>query len=248
MRENSKIEALRQGGGRLLRVRDELVRRVKPGVSSLEIDQVADQLIKKAGGEPSFKTVRNYKWATCINVNEGVVHGIPKGEVVFCEGDVISIDVGMKYKGYHTDTSITVGVGKLEAGLEKFLAAGALILEEAISKALPGARVGEISKAIGEGLERKRLSPVRALTGHGIGRQLHESPYIPMVLEGPVDKTLPLRVGDALAIEVIYTLGSGEVKLSRDGWTIVTADGKIAGIFEETVVIKGDGHIVVTRT
>lgn len=247
MEVSIKTDALKAGGALLSEVRDELVKLVRPGVSAAEIDRIADQLIKQAGGEPSFKTVRNYMWATCINVNEGVVHGIPEEEVVFRPGDLVSIDVGMKYKGYHTDTSTTVGAGNLGRNLQEFLASGAEILEEAISKATPGARVGEISKAIGEGLKKRGLSPVKALTGHGIGSELHESPYIPMVLEGSVAKTLPLRVGDALAIEVIYTLGTGKVKLSRDGWTIETSDAKIAGVFEETVVISDNGHIVVTR-
>lgn len=241
-----EIALMQEGGKRLAQIKKELQEMVKAGVRAKEIDKKAEELIKKARGKPSFEMVKGYRWATCINVNEGVVHGVP-GDYAFREGDLVSIDVGMFFKGYHTDTSFTVGAGKLDKEKERFLAAGRRALKAAIDACRPGMRVAHISRAMQKVLEEKGYSPVRALSGHGIGKNLHESPQIPCFWQGNVSDSEEIPEGAVFAIEAIYTLGSPELVLSgEDKWTIATRDGKIAGLFEETVAATVQGPLILT--
>ena len=219
---------------------------MKVGVSAWEIEQLAVALIKKSGAEASFSKVPKYHWATCININEGVVHGIPKKEVVFKKGDVVSVDVGLYYKGFHTDTSFSKGLG-VDAVVEKFLNVGKQTLSNAIAAALPGARIYDISQRIETSLKEGGCNPVKALVGHGVGRQLHEDPLIPQFVYGKREDSAEVKPGMVLAIEVIYTLGDGEIAHDKDGWTIVTRDGTISALYEDSLVITEKGHFVVTR-
>lgn len=229
-----------EGGQRLAEIRDKVARAVKPGITGLELDRLVDKLIAKAGGEASFKMVPGYKWATCVNINDVVVHGIPDGYKIKIE-DKVGIDVGMYYKGFHTDTSITVG------GPEKFLEVGRLGLKRAIAQARIGRRVADISAAMQKTVEEAGYNVVRALTGHGVGRELHEEPAIPCFVIDKYERSPKLTAGMVIAIEIMYNAGSSEVVYKNDdGWTIVTADGKISGLFEETVAIASHGPIVLT--
>lgn len=243
-----EIERMREGGKRLAQVLEQVLKAVKEGISLKELDKLAESLIEKKQGLPSFKMVNGYNWATCINVNQGVVHGIP-GNYRLKDGDVVSLDMGMFYKGLHTDMARTVRAGEQEnrrAG-DKFLLAGQKALRKAIKAVKPGNRVGHISKAIQEAIKRNGYKPVRALTGHGIGKRLHEEPQIPCFLKWKIEKTPQLKPGMTLAIEVIYTQGKPDVVLAGDGWTVRTADGKLAGLFEDTVVVTAKGAEVLTR-
>lgn len=241
-----ELEIMREGGKRLARIKNELQKMVKPKVRPEEIEARAKELIKRAGGVPSFKKVKNYHWATCINVNEGVVHGVPRGEA-FKKGDLVSVDVGMFYKGFHTDTSFTLACGKVGQDMHRFLQVGQKALKRAIAEAVPGNYIANISKAMQEVLEDAGFSPVRALTGHGIGRKLHEEPQIPCFWEGPIENSELTPEGATLAVEVIYTLGSPDLVISgEDNWTIATRDGKISGLFEETVAATVQGPLVLT--
>lgn len=242
-----EIKIMIEGGRKLALIKEELKSKVKEGVSAFEVEELACRLIKKENGLPSFKMVPNYHWATCVNVNEGVVHGIPKKKIVFKKGDVVSVDVGFFYRGFHTDTSFSVALGGSEK-IKKFLQTGILALKRSIAKAQPGARIYDLSFEIERTLKKEGYSPVRALVGHGIGRNLHEGPEIP----GFVDKirrqeTPEILPGATLAIEVIYTMGSPDVKLSDDGWTILTSDGKISALFEDTVLVTEKGPLVLTE-
>lgn len=240
------IETMAQGGAKLAVIRDTLAKMVAAGVSPLDIEKKAQELILKTGGKPSFQMVKNYRWATCININEGVVHGIPTGRA-FVRGDIVSIDVGMFYKGFHTDTSVTVPVDRIDKKTQKFLQVGQETLIRAISQAKLGNRISDISKTIQSNLERNGYSPVRALTGHGIGKNLHETPQIPCFWDAGVKDGEVISEGAVLAIEVIYAAGSSDLVLSgEDGWTIATKDGKIAGLFEETVAATRKGPRVLT--
>lgn len=246
-----EIKIMAEGGVKLAKIRSELAKMVTPGVTPLEIEQKAQELIKTHGGEPSFQMVKNYHWATCININDGVVHGVPTS-IPFKEGDLVSIDVGMLYKGLHTDTSVTVPAlpaggpsGKIDNRLDKFLEVGKIALASAINNAKPGNKVSDIAKSVQIEVEKHGYSPVRALTGHGIGKKLHEDPQIPCFWEkGMQDSVLP--EGAVLAIEVIYTMGEPDLALSEDNWTLRTKDGTIAGLFEETVAVVPDGPLVLT--
>ncbi len=212
------------------------------GVSGIEIDKIAAETIYKKGGDLSYKTVPGYKYATCITVNEQVVHGIPT-ESKLHKGDVVSIDLAVEYKGWHTDTAWTVLVGK-NADKEKFLNTGEEALQLAIKQAVEGKRIGDISCAIQNKVEGEGYSVVRSLVGHGVGRSLHEDPEVPGY--GKANTGMVLKSGMTLAIEVIYTQGLPDVALDKDGWTFVSADGSLAGLFEMTVLVGKEKTEVLT--
>lgn len=245
-----QLEVMKEGGKRLAWVFQEVLKEVRPGVETREIDKLAERLIKKEKGKPSFKMVPGYRWSTCITVNDEVVHGIP-GKRKIKEGDVVGIDIGIFYRGFHTDKAWTICVqtpnAKGQRQNDEFIEAGKRALEEGIKMARVGNYLGEVSKVIEREIKKAGFSPVRVLTGHGIGKNLHEEPQIPCFLATRVEKTPKLKKGMTLAIEVIYNLGSPEVVLTSDGWTIKTKDGKISGLFEETVAITADGSLVLTR-
>ncbi len=208
---------------------------IKVGVSELEVDKAVEKEIYKQGGDLSYKTVPGYKFATCITVNEQVVHGIPTDRK-FENGDLVSVDLAVMYKGWHTDCAWTVLLSK-DPEKEKFLKAGQQALWEGVKNAVEGNKVGDISSAIQSNVEGNGYSVVRSLVGHGVGRSLHEDPEIPgfgKKSSGPI-----LKSGMSLAIEVIYTAGSPEVVLEEDGWTFSSSDQSLGGLFEMTVIV---GH------
>lgn len=240
-----EIKIMQEGGKRLHAVREELYGHVAEGVSAAEVEELAVKLIKKNGGAPSFMLVPRYSWATCVNVNDGVVHGIPTADVVFAAGDIVSVDVGLYYKGFHTDTSFSKGLTS-DAKMASFLQAGRSALKAGISQVQAGKRIYDISAAIEASFTKSNLTPIEALVGHGIGRALHEDPYVPCVASGRPEDSPKLVPGLVLAIEVMYKAGEDGIETSSDGWTIATKDGKISGLFEETVALTSDGSIVLT--
>lgn len=237
---------MKEGGKIAAAALDKVLTAVKPGAATLELNHLAEKLILAAGAKPSFKGFQNYPFATCININEGVVHGLPKADVVLKEGDVVTVDLGVFYKGLHTDNAktIEVGGGGCEVG-SGFLEVGRRALEEAIKQCQVGRTVGDISHAIQKTVEKAGCRVVRELGGHGVGKVLHEPPFISEFGrsgEGP-----RLSAGMTLAVEVIYTKGNGKIELIDDDWTIVTADGSLAGLFEHTVAITESGPIILTK-
>lgn len=238
-RKNYQLDEMRKSGYITAFVLKKVLNQVKEGVSCLELDQLAESLLKRLGGEPSFKTVKGYLWSTCITINEQVVHGIPTQRILKA-GDLISVDLGTVFKGWHTDAAWTVlvkGNQQTKEGLdkEKFLQVGEEALWKAVDQAVVGLRVGDISHAIQLQVEGAGYSVVRSLVGHGVGRVLHDKPEIPGY--GKPDTGIFLKKGMTLAIEVIYTSGGWEVVLGEDGWTFYSADHSLAGLFEMTVVV-----------
>jgi methionyl aminopeptidase len=246
IKSNGEIKLMFEGGKRLARVKNKLAEAVKIGVTARDIENLATDLIEREGGKPSFKMVPGYFWSTCVNINEGVVHGIPKPEVVFKKGDVVSVDVGMFFRGFHTDTSFTVGL-EVDGGIKKFLKAGEAALNTAIAKTKEGGRIYDISQAIQNSLVPHGYNPVKALVGHGVGRNLHEDPQIPGIAVGERKDSPIIPEGAALAIEIIYSMGMPEIEMGKDGWTLSMCDGKISALYEETVAITKKGTIVLTR-
>jgi methionyl aminopeptidase len=240
-----EIKIMAEGGKKLRVIKNDLAGMAKVGVSAAEIEERANTLINQSGGKASFKMVPNYSWATCVNVNSGIVHGIPKEEVVFKNGDLVSIDVGLFYEGFHTDTSVSVGV-EADGEVKKFLEVGQRALKNAISQARPGARIFDISGAIQDTIEAGGYAPIRALVGHGVGRELHEDPFIPCFVTGDRSKSPEIVPGLVIAIEVMYTRGKPDIVKENDGWTISTLDGKISALFEETVAVMPNGPLVLT--
>lgn len=231
-------------GGEILRaIKLNLIAAARPGATGLDLENLAQKLIKRAGAEASFAKVPGYRWATCINVNEVVVHGIPN-QTKFKKGDYVGIDVGVYYKGFHTDTSTSVIIDQPE---DKFLQIGRQALTQAIQAVKPGRRIADVSIAMEKVVKDAGYSPVRALTGHGIGKQLHEEPAIPCFTVGRYDNSPILIPGMVLAIEIMYNAGSSDVAYkNEDGWTVVTADGKISGLFEDTIAVTKNGYQILT--
>ena len=212
------------------------------GVSLDSIDREVDKFIVNNKAYPSFKKVPGYSYATCINVNDGLVHGIP-GKYVIKKGDLVKVDLGVFYDGYHTDTSATIEVGTDKE--TKFIKAGVECIENAISACIAGNKLGDISFEMQKTIESKGYTVSRSLVGHGIGRDLHEEPLIPPY--GKKGTGLTLKEGMVFAIEIIYQKGSHHIKSMPDGWTLVTRDGSLAGLCEHTVAITKEGPLVLTR-
>ena len=246
LKSYSEVAVMTVGGAKLGRIKKALAVAIKEGVRASEIEDLAVKLIKEEGAEASFKKVPGYHWATCVNVNEGLVHGIPVSSVVFKKGDIVSVDVGVYYKGFHTDTSISVGV-EASPKNQKFLNTGREALARAMKEASEGNYLYDISKAIEDTVETGGYTTIKALVGHGVGRELHEEPQIPCFVPGPREGSPRIEKGMVLAIEVMYAQGSDKVEVLEDGWTIAMRDGKISGLFEDTVAVTAEGPKVLTR-
>lgn len=249
IKTEEELRAMAEGGKILAEVLDEVVGSVAPGVSEKDLDNLADKFILEKGGKPGFKKVKGYRNAICASTNDVVVHGIPT-DYKFRPGDVVGVDCGVFYKGFHTDMSETVRVqnSKREKDeIDKFLEVGKKALNAAIKVAVEGNRVGDISKAIQNIIEVENgYSIVRTLVGHGVGRKLHEEPEVPGFLEGSIEETPKLVNGMTIAIEVIYNMGKPDVTLDSDNWTIRTRDHTVSGVFERTVAIRGQKPWILT--
>ena len=248
----NEILIMAEGGKILAGVLGEVSEYVKPGVSELELDGLAEKLIKEKGGYPGFKKVKGYKNAICVSTNDVVVHGVPTGYKLK-DGDIIGIDCGVYYRGFNTDMAQTIKIRNPKSEIrnnevDRFLETGKRALEEAIKVAKVGNRIGYISKKIQDIVEGAGYSVVRSLVGHGVGRSLHEEPEVPCYLNEKIEKTPLLVEGLAIAVEVIYSMGKADVIYSNDdGWTIKTKDGSLAGLFERTIAITKSGPAILTE-
>ena len=248
----SEIEKMKKGGKILAEVLKEVLDHAKVGVSELELDELAEKLTMEKGGEPGFKKVEGYKHTLCISTNDVVVHGIPTSYKLR-QGDVVGIDCGVYYEGFHTDAAQTIrikdkGLRMKEDDIDRFLETGKKALSETIRVAKIGNRIGHISQTIQTIVEGAGYSVVRSLIGHGVGKELHEEPEVPGFLDGPILKTPLLKIGMTIAIEVIYNMGKSEVVYSSgDGWTIKTKDGSLSGLFERTIAITQNDPLVLTK-
>lgn len=241
-----QIKTMQHGGHILAEVLYHVMDSIKPGMTELEVDKMAERMIRERGGEPGFMRVPGYRHTVCMSTNDIVVHGIP-GSYVFKPGDLVGVDCGVFYGGFHTDMSHSVIVpGEKRPESEKFLEVGKKALDEAIKEAVIGNRIGHISKKIQDIVEGNGYSIVRSLIGHGVGRELHEEPEVPGYVAKPLAKTPLLKEGMTIAVEVIYNMGSREVMLDEDGWTIRTEDGALAGLYERTIAITKKGPLMLT--
>lgn len=252
IKTDEEIELMRQGGKILTDVFKKTIEQVVPGITTLELDNFARDLIKKAGASPSFETVDNYKFVSCTCVNDVVVHGLPS-EYKLKTGDIFGLDMGILWKGFHSDASWSIIIGENSAkqydSKRKFLEIGQEALREAIKVTREGNYVWDIGEAIERIIERKGgYHVVHSLTGHGIGRALHEDPFIPGFPEGKREKSTKIQKGMVLAVEVIYGENTGKIWYGNsDGWTITTQDGSDAGLFEVTIAITSKGPAILTH-
>lgn len=247
--DKTKHEKMISGGKKLGEILNELVKYSKVGTNLLDIEKRAQELIVLAGGTPSFMTVADYKWATCLCVNEEVVHGIPR-DYLLKDGDILTIDVGLLYQGYHTDTATSLIVSNnpsLNTDHQKFLETGREALNKAIKQAVAGNYVGDISKTIEEIITQSGYSIIKSLVGHGVGKTLHEEPQIPGFLQTPKQYTPKLTSGQTVAVEVIYAMGKGHILTEPDGWTMVTRDGSLSAVFEHSLEVGNEQAYVLTK-
>lgn len=252
IKTDSEIKIMSEGGAKLSRVKNKLYEAIAPGVSAMDIEELAVKTILEEGAKESFKMVPGYSWATCICVNEELVHGIPKKDKIFKKGDVVSVDVGIFYKGFHTDTSFSLAIDGTKE-VNRFLNVGRNALEKALGQVKVGNHIFDISAAIQNTIEESGYSTIKSLVGHGVGRELHEDPQIPCFVPAPngrkqaIKESPEIKPGMVLAVEVMYAQGGDKVEVLSDGWTIAMRDGKISGLFEETVAVTREGRFVLTR-
>lgn len=217
---------------------------VAVGVSTMDLDVLAEQLVRDGGAEPAFKGYRGFPATLCTSINEEVVHGIPSTSRVLADGDVVSIDMGVRMGGYYGDSAVTVPVGRVPDETLALLRATRESLDRAIEQVRVGGRLSDVSHAVQAWVERHGFSIVREFVGHGIGERLHEDPQIPNY--GPPGRGPKLAAGMVLAIEPMVAMGRPETKVLRDGWTAVTRDGSVAAHFEHTVAVTEAGPLVLT--
>lgn len=246
-KSQTEINIMTECGKRLRASHEELVASIKPGQTTHEVDVKADQLLVKNGLGASFKTVQGYSWATCLAVNNQAVH-TPPSTYVLKTGDVLTIDYGGLYQGYHTDWATTIIVGNMvDYRKDRFLNTGKMALNKTLESLKVGQYLGIVGKIMQSEIEGAGYKILRELTGHGIGVELHEDPYIPNVVIKPIHKTYKIKPNFVAAIEVIYAESTEKIiQTATDGWSIDTADGSLAACFEHTVVIQQDGVHILT--
>lgn len=243
LKSANELERMRQAGKIVYLTHQELKQIIQPGVTTKELDQLAEQVIRKYGATPSFKGYNGFPGSICTSVNEELVHGIP-GNRKLKEGDIISIDIGACYEGYHGDSAWTYPVGTISPEAKKLLEVTEASLYKGLEQAKPGARLGDISHAIQTVAEQAGFSIVREYVGHGIGQSLHEAPSVPNY--GLPGKGPRLKPGMTLAVEPMVNMGSRFVRTLMDNWTVVTTDGSYCAHFEHTIAITEVGHEILT--
>jgi methionyl aminopeptidase len=239
-----EIALMREAGVILASTLDRLEDALRPGITTAELDRIAEEAIAEAGGKPSFKGYRGFPASICTSPNEVIVHGIP-GALHLREGDIISIDVGVIYNGFHADSAWTFPVGHIDEKISQLLKVTQESLEAAMEVCRPGTRLGDVGHAVEQTATAAGFSVVREYVGHGIGRAMHEEPQVPNY--GPPGHREMLSAGMTIAIEPMVNAGGPETRLLDDGWTVVTADGQPSAHFEHTVAVTEAGYEVLTR-
>ncbi|HYI01635.1 type I methionyl aminopeptidase [Hyalangium sp.] len=240
-----EIVLMREAGRIVCEILDELEEAVAPGVTTWELDALAEKLIYAKGAKPAFKGYLGFPSCLCASINYEVVHGIPSKKRKLAEGDLMKLDFGVVYRGFFGDSARTVPVGKVSREARGLVEVTRESLQKAIAASVPGNRIGDISHAVQSHVEARGYSVVRNFTGHGIGRKLHEKPEVPNF--GEPGSGMKLRPGMTIAIEPMVNLGTAEVALLEDDWTAVTLDHKLSAHFEHTVLITDHGPEVLTR-
>lgn len=227
------------------RILDDLSGMVVPGLTTMALEERAVQLCHDFGVEPAFKGYLGFPFALCCSINEEIVHGFPSGRILN-EGDILSVDFGVKHQGFYGDTARTFPVGSIHEGAARLLAVTKRSLEEGIAQALPGNDLYDISRAVQECVEAAGYSVVRRFVGHGIGVKLHEKPEVPNFVPKMANR-MPLKPGMVLAIEPMVAMGSSDVEILSDGWTAVTKDRSLSAHFEHSIAITKDGPLVLSQ-
>ena len=244
LKSKSEVDIMREAGRIVALTHQELAKYIRPGITTKDLDDIAEKFIRSMGALPSFKGYGGFSGSICTSVNEELVHGIP-GNRVLNDGDIISIDIGADYQGYHGDSAWTYPVGTITEEAKKLMEVTELSLFKGLEKAAPGSRLSDISHAIQQYVEDAGFSIVREYVGHGIGQQLHEDPQIPNY--GPPGRGPRLKAGMVLAIEPMVNAGQRYVRTLADNWTVVTVDKSLCAHYEHTIAITDDGFEILTK-
>ena len=240
-----EIELMRVAGRIVALAHQEVAKHIAPGISTLELDRIVEKVIRDNGAKPSFKGYGGFPGSICASINDVVVHGIPKASTILKEGDIISVDIGACYKGYHGDSAWTYPVGKISDADKKLMEVTLDALYKGLEEIKPNKRLSDISSAIGNYAKSYGYGVVEDFTGHGVGKSLHEDPVIPnygIPNMGPI-----LQPGMTLAIEPMINAGTKNVKVCSDGWTTITRDGKKSAHFEHSVLVTDEGYEILTK-
>jgi len=238
-----EVELMRRAGDLVARTLDLVEESARPGITTAELDRIAEDFIRSHGATPAFKGYMDYPATLCISINDEVVHGIP-GKRALQEGQIVSVDVGVCIEGWYGDAARTVCIGEVSGDAKKLLAATQEALARGIAQARAGNKLGDISAAVQTFAEESGYSVVRDLVGHGIGRQMHEEPQVPNF--GSPHTGVDLKAGMVLAIEPMVNIGGPQIKFDADKWTVRTADGSLSAHFEHTVAITDNGPDILT--
>jgi len=245
LKSEDEIAKMREAGRIVAGTIDRVVAAVRPGISTADLDRVAEEFIRERRATPSFLGYRGFPASICASVNDEVVHGIPSPSRKLADGDLLSLEFGAIWEGFHADSAVTVFVGEPpSAEAEKLVRVTEESLEAAISEIREGARLGDVGHAVQQVVEGAGFSVVREYVGHGIGRALHEDPQIPNY--GQPGKGLPLKRGMVVAVEPMVNMGDWPTRALADGWTVVTADGSLSAHFEHTIALTANGPEVLT--
>ncbi len=243
IKSQKEIECMREAGRILALTHEELRKAIRPGISTYEIDKLGEEVIRSYGCIPSFLNYNGYPASICVSVNEEVVHGIPSKKRILKEGDIVSLDAGVIYNGYHSDSARTYGVGEIDEKSADLIRVTKESFFEGLKACRPGNHINDISKAVFDYITARGYSAVRDLVGHGVGAKLHEAPEIPNFTR--LKKGPKLRAGMTIAVEPMINIGSYEVRWLDDDWTVVTADGERSAHYENTILItEGEPEIL----
>ncbi len=250
LKTEEEIKSMKEGGKILISILAELKKRTKPGISSLELNKFAEELIAKYQAKPSFKgytTSENkfpFPTALCVSLNEEIVHGIPSENKIIKENDLVSLDLGIQFKGLFTDAAVSFFVGNPPLKIKKLIDVTKKALDIGIKKAFPGNKIGDISWAVQKFIEGSGFSVIKNLCGHGVGFQVHEEPLVCNI--GSPNTGEEIKVGMTFTIEPMVSLGSGEIKILENGWTAITKDRSLSCHFEKTIAITSRGPLILT--
>ena len=253
LKTTEEIQTLREGGKILADVLEQLTKMVEPGITTLQLEEKAQALIKEAGGQPSFKGYKSTKQgsafptALCTSINEEIVHAPAKPARYLKNGDIISLDIGMKYKNLYTDTAVTVIVGEVDERVKKLVKVTKECLDLAIKQVKPGNTLLDVAQAVQINAEANEFGVVRELVGHGVGHAVHESPQVPNYDSGEQLKDIILKPGLVIAIEPMLTMGGWEITTGDNNFSYTTKDGSLSAHFEHTVAVTEDGHVIITE-
>jgi methionyl aminopeptidase len=247
IKKEREIQAMREGGEILAGIITEIGKIIQPGISTKKIDQLAEKLVFNSGGRAAFKGYQKFPANVCVSINNEIVHGIPSESKIIQEGDLVKVDIGLEYKGLITDMARTFPSGKISVEAQNLMKTTQEALNLGINQIKPGNKIYDYAKAVEDYAKIKNFSPCRNLVGHGVGKKIHEDPYIPNFISQAPEENIIFKKGMTLALEPMLNAGTYLTKMGKDGWVWKTQDGSLGAHFEDTIVVTENGCEILTR-